>query len=363
MQYRTKAILILLLFPLFLSAQECMDAKSDDGVSVIGFIQPQMEYNFLGDNIKGESLDEMDFYFNRARIGVTGNIPYDFGYYAIAELSPTLHGPFLLDAFITYNRFKPFAKVTLGQFKAPFGNELPTPCHKLTTINRSLVVQNLASPWRDLGIMVSGGTGERKIFGKDTKDFLTYKIAVMNGTGLNVRDDNRKKEIVGRLAITPVEFLTVAASYKFGKHPATATGVEEDDERSRFGVDATIKFMGISLMGEYISGSDIGSYTIGGGCGDPLQVIEGSVDRSGFFAQIMYETPWNVQPVIRYEQYDPNMDEEIGVNDQQSILTFGVNYFFNEWTRLQINYLYKAEENGLVEVPNDALVIQAQVVF
>ena len=47
----------------------------------------------------------------------------------------------------------------------------------------------------------------------------------------------------------------------------------------------------------------------------------------------------------------------------EQITTFGFNYFFNEWTRLQVNYLYKAEESANSEIANDALLVQLQVVF
>ncbi|HHE38379.1 MAG TPA: hypothetical protein ENL20_07375 [Candidatus Cloacimonetes bacterium] len=69
-------------------------------------------------------------------------------------------------------------------------------------------------------------------------------------------------------------------------------------------------------------------------------------------------TPWNLQPVVKYESYDPDLDTE---NDKQSIITFGMNYFFNDWTRLQLNYLYKAEET--FEISNDEILMQLQVKF
>lgn len=68
-------------------------------------------------------------------------------------------------------------------------------------------------------------------------------------------------------------------------------------------------------------------------------------------------TEWDLQPVIKYETFDPDIDEDL---DSQSIITWGLNYFFNDWTRLQINYLYKAEE---VEVKNDEILVQLQVKF
>ncbi|MFC1887530.1 porin [Candidatus Cloacimonadota bacterium] len=69
-------------------------------------------------------------------------------------------------------------------------------------------------------------------------------------------------------------------------------------------------------------------------------------------------TPWNIQPIAKYEYYDPNTDQD---DDGSSIITFGFNYFFNDWTRLQLNYLYKAEEG--TEIANDEILMQLQVKF
>ena len=88
-----------------------------------------------------------------------------------------------------------------------------------------------------------------------------------------------------------------------------------------------------------------------------MEIHEGSINRSGFWTQALYMTPWNLQPVIKYESYDPNTDED---NDIENVITFGVNYFFNDWTRLQLNYLYKVEEE---EEPNDEILMQLQVKF
>ena len=71
----------------------------------------------------------------------------------------------------------------------------------------------------------------------------------------------------------------------------------------------------------------------------------------------MYMTPWNLQPIVRFESYEPNTDLDF---DQKSVLTFGLNYFLNDWTRIQINYLYSAEK---VEIENDQLFVQIQVKF
>lgn len=355
------AIAIIFLAFEFGYAQGCSEPSGDQGVEVFGFFQPQFDYHFLGDDISGESQNTAEFRFNRIRFGVKGNVPYDFNYYLLTELSPRVDGPAILDAFIAYNRYKPYLTVAVGQFKSPFGLELTTPCHKLHTINRSEVVSSLAGPFRDMGVMLLGGTGKKSIFGSKTKNFIGYKIAFMNGTGQNKPDDNAKKDIVTRLTLHPIEMLTLGLNYRFGAHPPSKVGLE-DDTRTRLGFDAEIKYKNLTIQGEYISGQDKGSYTSGGGCGSPLQVLQGSVDRTGFFAQAMYKTKWNLEPIVKYESYDPNIDAE-SVNDIQNILTMGVNYFPNEWTRIQLNYLYKAEESGDVEIPNDAFLAQIQIVF
>ena len=92
-------------------AQGC-DTPSEEGVTVFGYIQPELNVNF------GEETSAA-FGFRRARIGVMGTIPYDFSYYVMLEMSPIMNpnetGPFLLDAFVTYSRFN-FLKVSVGSF-------------------------------------------------------------------------------------------------------------------------------------------------------------------------------------------------------------------------------------------------------
>ncbi len=72
----------------------------------------------------------------------------------------------------------------------------------------------------------------------------------------------------------------------------------------------------------------------------------------------MYMTDLGLQPVIKYESFDPNTDAD---DDVENIITFGVNYFFNDWTRLQLNYLYKSEQGN--EIVNDEFLMQLQVKF
>jgi len=246
---------VFLSIPFLTHAQGCMEASSDEGVNVVGYLQSQFEYQFNEDD------NENSFTFNRARIGVVGNIPYDFSYYVMLEFSPNIvDAPYLLDGFITYSRLAPWINVSLGQFKSPFSLELNTPCQGLHTINRSLVVTQLANPDRDRGIL----------FGGKYNNLLKYGLAFTNGRGRDKEEDNQNKAISGRVVITPVEFLSIGGGYRSWHDPARDEEGEiiteaEDDERTRYAVDLEFKYGNILIQGEYVAGEDVGSSPIWGG--------------------------------------------------------------------------------------------------
>ena len=339
-------IAITLVFPFLGFSQGCTDADPDQRLKVFGFIQPEYHANFSEGGAN-------TFVFNRARIGATGSIPYDFSYYVVAELSPTFTGnPYLLDAFISYNRFS-WAKMAVGQFKSPFSLELQTGCHKLNTIYRSQAVLELASPLRDMGFTVFGGN--------DTT-FIKYQAGIMNGVGLNNVDDNGGKDFVGRLLFQPFgakKILAIGGSFRYGTAKPQDVTATTQDTHLRYGFEANFKMKNFTLQGEYIYGNDEGSYTTGGGCGGPGTVVQGSIERNGWYFTAMYMTSIRLQPVIKYEYFD----SDISQTDQfKYITTLGVNYFFNDWTRLQANYLLVNSQAGEDKL-NNQLMLQLQVVF
>jgi len=342
------ALLVIILgcmaIPTVLIAQGCMGGDDEEGVQVKGFFQPQIEYGMYG-----EDNEELAFTFNRARFGLVGSIPYDVSYYFFLEASPFKTGtPYVLDAFITYSRLEPYLTVSIGQFKSPYSMELNTSCAGLHTIRRSLAVTNLAAPGRDVGIMLLG----------NYQEYVRYSFALMNGTGKGVWDNNMGKDIAGRIVITPIKPVSLGGSFRMGKSAPATVGAEDEDEMTRFAGELQLEYAGFMVQGEYLLGENIGSIPITGGCGDIIGYEQGTAKSGGMFVQGMYLTPWNIQPVVKYESYDPDTDTD---DNLQQIITFGFNYFLNDWTRIQMNYLYKAEEGN--EIENDELLVQFQVQF
>lgn len=353
--------------------QGCMEPSgSSTGPQIIGYIQAENSTSFLGKDASGNDLTENSFYFQKARFGVTGLIPYNFSYYFMTEMSPTQGGPHILDAFLSWKAAKSYLKVSAGQFKTPFGLELTTPCQSLYTINRSLVVNELASPFRDQGIMLSGGSDSLHIFGLEKTNVLSYALAFTNGTGINTKDNNRSKDIVGRLVFAPCNFFQAGGSYHYGKQKNPDAKVTKEDVRMRWGADIQFKKsfgkFGFLSQSEYIFAKDEGSMLVGGGCGSTPEVVQGTFKRNGFYSQLMIQTPWKLEPLVKIESFDPDMDKSntLSTSYSRSTYTFGFSYYVNDWTRIQANYMYNMEGSSSTdytqynEKMNDMLVFQLQ---
>lgn len=317
-------------------AKENTEAQSEaPKIKVFGFVQSQYDTYFY-------DKSENTFLFKRARVGFTGAVAKDFTYYVVLETAPLLSSSgsaYLLDAFITYH-YSDWAKLSVGSFKQPFGAEVNTACNNLTTVERSIVSDQIVAPQRDMGIMVLGGNKESK---------LKYSVALMNGRGLGVKDNNSKKDISSRLTYKAFDFLTVGGSFRYG-YPTN-----DDDDRTTYGFDAEVNYKKFKIEGEYIY--DEGDYNraAGGGCGTtPMEL--GS-KRQGAYVTASYMTNFKLEPVFKYEYFDADLD--VGKNLLE-VMTFGANYHINKATRLQLNYQYKVES---IEIDNDALLVQLQVKF
>ncbi|MGV8945304.1 MAG: porin [Lutibacter sp.] len=306
-------------------------------ITFFGYMQPEYDYRFTDDK-------ESTFKFKRARFGVRGRVNRSFSYYALIEASDFISSDgniYLMDAFITYDKNE-WAKVSVGSFKQPFGLEVNTACHSLTTIDRAIVSDQLVAPQRDYGLMLLGGSAQTS---------LRYSIALMNGRGLGTKDNNTKKDIIGRLSYKLFDFMSVGGSFRYG-YPNN-----NDLDRTSYGAEVALNYKGFNVQGEYIY--DEGDYNRAaeGGCGStPLEL---GTKRDGAYVMVSYDVSKKLQPVFKYEYFDQDLDiKKIGY---QEMMTLGVNYFFNDNTRLQVNYQNKIE-TGL-SIDNDALLMQLQVKF
>ena len=346
MRYKISVLFVLFLVfqmnQVFSQGCESDDvAASNDSINkkviVFGFMQPEYDYTLNDEN-------ENSFKFKRARVGVRGEIYNDFHYYFQIETSPFINGDgsvALLDAFVSYRKYN-WAKMSVGSFKQPFSLEVSTPCHSLTTIDRAIVLDQLVVPQRDYGLMVFGGN-------KYTR--LNYAVALMNGSGLQVSDNNSKKDIIGRVTYKPIDFLTFGGSFRYGYPNNT------DDSRTTFGAELLVEYADFTFQSEYVYDEGDYSQEVSGGCGGDLGAL--GEKRDGAYAMISYKTKWNLHPVFKYEYFDSDLDtKEVGY---QEMMTLGANYFIGSHVRLQVNYQARIETD--VNIDNDKILAQVQVRF
>ena len=337
-----------LIFTTSMFAQGCeVDDPSDTlapaKIKIFGYLQPEYQYT-QGD--PGEST----FTFRRARIGVRGRVLDDFTYYFMLEASPFIGGQtpgvYLMDAFVTWDRFD-WAKISMGSYKQPFGLEVyATGCHNLVTIDRAIVSDQLVVPQRDYGIMLLGG---------DTTTRFSYAVAVMNGSGLLVKDENNKKDFVGRATYQLFDWMHLGASFRYG-YPVPN---DNDSDRTTWGGEIRLDFNNLHIQGEYIEDEGAYNRAADAGCGsEPLELGE---RRAGAYGMIWYDTKWNLQPVFKYEYFDQDLDVKDIPNAYSERMTIGLNYFFSKNVRVQLNY--QANIETVINEDNDRFLAQIQVRF
>jgi len=66
-------IFIISQLPFSGFAQGCVEASSDEGPQLVGYIQPQFNAYFFGSKDNGDAIKPNTFLFKRARIGVVGS--------------------------------------------------------------------------------------------------------------------------------------------------------------------------------------------------------------------------------------------------------------------------------------------------
>ena len=111
--------------------------------------------------------------------------------------------------------------------------------------------------------------------------------------------------------------------------------------RNRGGFDARYVIGGLSLQAEYDKGTD------------------GIIRRDGWYGQAAYFIiPKKLQLAAKYDTYDPN---KVIKTDRTWIYTGGVNYFFNNWAKLTVNYLDRREE--VIQIKNNIFEAQLQLTF
>ena len=257
----------------------------------------------------------------RARLKLDGNVIDDFGYRIQVDVASS--SSILRDAYIRYTKY-PFANVIVGQTLIPFSEEqLSSPTNfefiDLTTVTSALSYD------RDIGVKLEGELFDKR---------LSYGAGIFNGSGINRADNNNSKDVVTRVVISPFKGknkllagLSLGAAFQYGKQPRVE---DAEGNRTVIGALAKYEYNKLKIQSEYLFRRQ--------------EQIPGLSDKDacGWYIMTAYYFLPKLQAAARYEEYDPNRDVS---RNKEDILTLGLNYFFNDYLRLQTNYRFKNDQS------------------
>ncbi len=323
----SKSVVVLIMLSIFVlvgisvAGEEDVERQEYPSLRWNGYIQGRYTLTDEGTH---------EFSIKRARLGLKGKILENMNYYLQID---GVKSPILMDAQVEWG-FIPEAKLAFGQFKIPFSLENLTSSSSLDNVNRSHTVEELC-PGQDIG--ASGRDIGMTVSGKFS--WVEYSVGIFNGSGINRRDTNEKKDIVGRLVFRPVDSLALGVSQYLGDQRALAADPHVD--RDRTGVDVLFSRGPAFVKGEYIFARD------------DLARRAGWYVRGGYFF-----IPEKLQAVINYDSYDSDLDLD---DNLIKVITLGLNWYFSGKTKLQINY--ENHRDDLAGTTDHVLLAQFQAHF
>ena len=265
----------------------------------------------------------------------------------------------VVQEFYTDYRFLPKKElnVRFGQFKNSLSMQNPLSPTKLELIDcYSQAVVYLTGCGSDPlnGVQYGRGLGIM-LYGDLFKNQLHYEFAVMNGSGINRKDNNKHKDVIGKLEYRLKPNFRIVTTGQLGKGHALETSVYcpdiaagEDYKRDRWSVGTEWKAHteGVDywknrtaqVQAEVLGGRDGRNHSIGAYVTACLPVYKG-------------------MDVIASADYF-NYNTDLGL--KQMNLVLGVQYWFYKTCRVQIQY---TNANPAKQTHYGYLQTQVQVAF
>ncbi len=284
----------------------------------------------------------------------------------------------LTDAYIRYsfqpasgNPEDPLGTITLGQQVVPFGQDAQALDPEVkAVIGNAGFVGGLGLGTRQIGLVLSGDYDPYVDFTNNYRaPLLAYTLGIFNGNGPNRADNNDRADLVGRLVYTlPVDYsswfrqLQVGGSFYRGYTslgPASTTAATVATKKGtfdRYGFDINWTHLPFSIAYEWAYGKQellaataanpdgfqrgVGQYVnLGYTWGE--QFLNSSKQQGKFDDY----WPKSYQAFVRFDTFDPNRSPG-SITDRKLATTLGLNMFFAETTKFQINYVTTKNQLG-----------------
>ena len=310
--------------------------KLGDYIKLSGFAQAMYQANLNND---GELIDN-GFSLRRVRLSVEGTLFKGLTYKIQGDFT---RKPMLVDAYLKYKLCNEFA-IQIGQFKTPFSIESPINPVNLEIFDYGEAIQGLVgykdvcgvgSLGRDLGIMATGSLFPIKGDEGIKYHVVEYSLGVFNGNGANEKDNNNRKDVVGRLDIHPgLKALTLSGSLYLGKY---TNGINVNCKRNRWAAGAQYNDGNLVIRGEYLRGTTGYFNEIIDEGIEQYQLSNGYYVVAGYNFKLGKEGKQTLMPVLRYEHFQPGdrTNDVLGMNNYYSA---GLNYWPIKNVNIKVDY-------------------------
>jgi hypothetical protein len=343
MMYKKSCLFAVSLFLLSayngVSAQE--KAKIFDKPKLSGYAIGQYQYS-------GQHEAESNtFSVRMVRLSLDGRILGDFAYKLQGQINGNTStlgdSPRLVDVYLEWQKL-PFLKIKAGQFKRPFTFENPMNPIDQGFMGYSQNVSKLAgfsdrtgehaSNGRDIGLQLQGDV----IKTASGRYLLHYQVGVFNGQGINTKDVDNRKDVIGGIWVMPVSGLRIGAFGWNGSYARKGEDGVKSLGKHRYAISGEYVADDWTFRSEYIHSTGYGFtkvYNQSSDVRDDAVNYSSGNKADGFYALA-------IAPVIkkrlhvkaRYDMYRPQA--EWGTS--KTFYELGIDYVFVK--NLQVNLEY-----------------------
>lgn len=321
-----------------------------------GYVMTQYQYSSQ-DNAKSNT-----FNMRMTRLALEGRLLQDF-YWKVqlqvnGNTSTLGNSPRMVDAFAEWQKYAAF-KVKAGQFKRPFTFE--NPMHPMTQgfMSYAQGVTKLAgfsdrngghaSNGRDIGVQIQGDF----LKNSQGRNLLHYQVGVFNGQGINTKDVDQRKDIIGGAWVAPVKGLRIGAFGWTGSYARKGTWKETASDGTettksgirsldvnRYAFSAEYAANDWTLRSEYIHSNGWGfktTYQNETNSKDCTINTDAGNEADGFYTLVIAPVIKNkVHVKARYDLYRPSASW----NTAKTYYEIGADYEIGKHIKLCAEYAY-----------------------
>ena len=289
------------------------------------------------------------------RASIEGRILNDFYYKIQGQINGNTatmgSSPRLVDYFMEWQKFD-FFRVKLGQFKRPFTYENPMNPIDQGFMSYSQPISRLAgfsdrtgmhaSNGRDIGLQFQGDF----LKNSSGRNLIHYQVGVFNGQGINVKDVDERKDIIGGAWVMPIQGMRIGAFGWEGSYARKSGGQTVSLRQHRYALSAEYKKGDLQLRTEYIHSTGRGFATTYQKSADGNDAtIKTYTDKNGnevandkadgvYALAIIPVVKDKLMAKARYDLYRPTASSVAAKTNYE----VGLNYRFCKYLEVQTEY-------------------------